>query len=154
MSSFISSSMQNGREIATIDGTAANATKTLLEGNTVVKLSSARQEESGFNWLGRKISEVTMSRVLIYDDLDVDCLCWFIISGIKLDLSHLFVSPVALNSLNSLLDNLKERNIKVVEGSTITLPIVSGGMGYGSCVVAEMKCTSIGFKVNMGYGFF
>lgn len=153
MTSFISASSINGGEIVRINGKAEEAKKTIIEGNPVVQLRRARQEESHFNWLGRRIREVEISRVLIYDDIDVNCLAWMIDNNIKVDLSRSFVSPDALDELHDMCDRFVGKNKKVESGSKITLPMLGGYSGMGRTSAAEAKCKQIGFEVILSYGY-
>lgn len=140
-------------EVVRIDGKSADAKKTTIDGDSVVLLYSASQQESNFDWTGKTIKEVVIDDILIYDASDVACLAWFIYNNIKIDLSKSFVSPDALGHLNGMCDSLALRNMKVVKGSSITLPIINGLSGMSRTDAARMKCEKIGFTVIQSFGF-
>lgn len=148
--SFITSTQTNGREVVTINGKAADAIKSTLDGESVVQLSAARQEVSGFNWLGRKVHEVVISNVLLYDKTDLNCLAWFIETRIKIDLSRSHISTDLMDDLIELCKSYQKRNIKVVEGSSIRVPSLGGYSGMGLSSAVQMHCEWIGFKATIG----
>lgn len=141
MISFIS---VNGPR-ALVNGKALAAPLTRIDGYDVVQLRKARTEESKFDWNGRNIQEVKMSGVLIYDAVDVACLSWFVEKGIKVDCSEAKISPDALRNLISSFNDLNERNIVAIPGSTISLPLMGGFTGRGLTTSAEALCKEIGF---------
>lgn len=144
MTSFISIE----GNVATINGHTSGVKQTCIDGVAVVQLQRARSEDSGFDWNGRKIQEVKISGVLVYDRVDVACLCWFVEKGIKLDLSQSFVSPDALEDLKEGFDLLKKCNVNAVTGSIIPIPIMGGFTGAGRSADARHLSESIGFQVN------
>lgn len=145
--SFITETLVNGQYNVTIDGKGQGAIKTCIDRDSVVQLSAARQEVSGFQWMGRKVRQVEIKNTIIYDRLDLTCLEWFITSGIQVDLSKTFVSPDALDDLNDMCDRLSRQKIKVVSGSVISLPTLGGYSGMGRISGVQIKCEDIGFKV-------
>lgn len=131
----------------TIDGKAPNLKITHFpDGGSAVQLRRARQEESGFNWNGLNVKKVILKNVLIYDEIDVKCVAWFIASGILIDGKDAFLSPDACEIFESEMKSLIERNIKVVEGSTIHIPVMQGYSGMGSTGAVDAIARKIGFK--------
>lgn len=144
MTSFIS---LDGN-MAAINGRASGVRQTMIDGDAVVQLRRARNEENkGFDWNGREIQEVKISGVLIYDRVDVACLCWFIRQGIKVDLSGSYVSPDALPALTTSFEVLKQLNITAIPGSTIPIPFLQGFSGIARADNAKNLCESISFQV-------
>ncbi len=82
-STFISGSLVDWKMVATIDGSAPGAVKTIFQDSGEVQLRRARTEESGFDWAAHKIVEVRLKDIIIYDDIDVSVLSWLIIKNIK-----------------------------------------------------------------------
>jgi len=149
ISTFISSTFNDNSITVTIDGSASNAEKTDFgcEGKAV-QLRRARTEESEFNWDDFRIKSVIAKNILVYDGVDVNCLCWFISRNIKLDLSQSFISPLALDALQCGFEPLKRLGVKVVEGSSIPVPMMQGFSGIGRASAFSSACQEIGFKTN------
>jgi hypothetical protein len=148
--SFITASLNNGMTIVKIDGKAADAPKTTVDGDSFVQLSAASQEESGFNWLGRKVHEVIISDVFIYDNKDLNCLAWFIESRIKIDMSGSHISTDLMDDLIKVCNSYEKRKMKVIEGSSIKIPSLGGYSGMGLSSAAQMHCQNIGFNATIG----
>lgn len=132
----------------TIDGSAAGADRTKFSGGeSAVQLRRSRQEESGFDWSGRKITQVVVKNMLVYDDVDIRCLRWFIYMKMKIDMSESYLSPDCLSKLIPVLEDLKERKVTVVEGSSIQVPVLGGFSGVGRTAEIHFACKDIGFNV-------
>lgn len=149
MTAFISKSnlSQGFYSEVTIDGSAEGVKKTTLSDGSAVQLRRARTEESGFDWFRGTIKKVVAKNVLIYDGIDIACLNWFIETKVEVDLSDAYVSHCALDNLVEMVNDLKRRKIKVIEGSSIGIPILGGFSGMGRSEEAKYACESIGFKV-------
>lgn len=107
-----------------IDGFAENANKTSFFENSLLQLRRAKENESNFKWKGRKIEKVMAKNILIYDSVDIRCFFWLIIKGIKIDMPDSFISPNIETELIEAIELLKNRKIKVKEGSSIRVPLL------------------------------
>lgn len=128
-----------------INGAAKEAPKSEVDGETFTQLRRARTEESQFNWNGRKIDEVEISEVSVYDEEDVKFVAWFIEMKIKMDLSKSYIAPRMIDSLANKLNDLSERKLKVIEGSKIRLPNIGGFSGFGAEAPLREAAAKIGF---------
>lgn len=133
-----------------VEGKNTNAEqKTKVEGDKVVQLRKARTEESGFNWSDGSVKKVTLSNVMIVDDMDINCLEWFLISKIQINFSEsaLSVSPFSLSRFTKRMESLTERKVKAVSGSIIIIPgSVGGYCKHGNSMDALSACEKVGFK--------
>lgn len=145
MTAFIS--YNSGNQTVTIDGSAQGIQKTVLEDGEAIQLRRARSEESNYDWFDKKISQVIIKKVLVYDEIDMKCLVFFIKTSIKINASEIFVAPRILNLLIGTFNNLHAWKIKVVEGSSIAIPQLNGLTGMSETTSAEAACEKLGFTV-------
>lgn len=147
MTKFIS--LNNSGQIVTIDAAADDTEiKKIKENQSFVQLRKARTEESGFVWNNRHIKEVILKGLLIYDEMDVSCLMWFVLQAMKVDASKSLISPNAIDWLNNELNNLKSRGIKVSEGSSIVFPIINDFSESEKIEKVKAVCKDLGFTVS------
>lgn len=141
-----------------IDGERAEKHQmTEIDGDHVVQLGRARQDESHFDWVAfgkletpeGKCKEVSIKKVMIIDGLDTHCLIWFIENNIKVIFSTktIAVSPDASTLLTIQLNNLVKKKITVIKGSTITVAREQGFSGYGRSMEIHDTCKQLGFEV-------
>lgn len=148
---FISSAFDDDAITVTIDGHAKVAQKTYFDkDDEAVQLRRARYEESNFDWFNSKISAVVAKNILIYDDVDVGCLCWLIAKNIKIDLSSSYISPDALNLIQNQFALLKQHHYHAAEGSKIAVPMLQGCSGVGRADLFASCCREIGFQTFGG----
>lgn len=154
MASFITTATFADGEVITINGSSEEPRKTTFDdGGIGVQLRRARTEESRFNWFGRTIKEVVVVNAIIYDDIDMQCMRWFIENRIKIDLSKSHVAPDALDGLEACCERLKSRKISVVKGSSIHLPMMQGYSGIARASRARACCKEIGFEVHGNFAY-
>lgn len=133
-------------DTVTLNGICSDAPQTrFYDDKTAVQLRKAGTKESGFNWSDERIKNVVMRGLLIFDDMDMACLNWFMERGIKIMASESKISPDAF----SLLHELVKCGSKAVEGSSITIPSISGYSGSARTDLAKAACEGLGFTVHI-----
>ncbi len=153
MTPFIQTLYKDGQRTVIIDGSSSEPKRTPGMYGDVVQLSRARQEESGYNWRsGDKIRKVIAKNIVIQDSSDLNCLEWFIEKGFKINIikSDISTAVVTVDGLLERFYRLNLKNIKVAEGSKMSVPNLAGGM-------EEMErwyfmidqINQLGFKTNL-----
>lgn len=142
MTSFISFDNTS----VSINGKSNNVIKTKIDGEEVVQLRRAIEIQSGFNWLGRKVTEVKISDTILMDSMDIACFQWFVIQGIKVDLSRSYLSPLAVSYFNDACEWLLENEYKAPQGSSIRIPFLQRYSGIGLTDQTAENCQKIGFN--------
>lgn len=133
-----------------IDGSAQEAKNLMTEfydGERAVQLRKARTEESTFDWGDRRITAVVAKEVVIYDDIDIRCLRWFIAAEKTIDFSKAFLSPDALGMFISMCEELGEMKMKVKVGSSIHMPYPRRYTEGQLNIDANRAAEAIGFKI-------
>ncbi len=134
-----------GYNVVAIDGSAPGVQKTLFpDGSCRPQLIRAQSNESGFSWEETAIQEVAIKHMVIYDELDVTCLTWFIRKNIKITMTDSFVDHRVFDKLINQFTHLVRSNLQVPAESWIRL----NGQKY--CAYKEQArdvCEDLGFQV-------
>ena len=125
-----------------IDG---NLYKEMFPSVEVVKLSTFDEYICGFPWSVTYFKVVELNNIHLQNYRDAKCLCWFIVTGAKLDFAGLYINPDVVRELTKMMAKLK---CKVGSGSRITLPILGSytGLALRDNLAVEMR--RLGFATH------
>ena len=90
--------------IITLDGSSPRAERRVIEGDSIVQLSSFFEKDFFFPPYGFKKTKLFIKNVVIYDDNDVWHLLWFIRSKFCVDMT---LSYIGFEMLRKLADGIK-----------------------------------------------
>lgn len=128
----------------TLDGSAPDAPKTLLDGKEVVQLRRVRTPESNFEWDGRSPVQIVAKNISICDEQDLSCLYWFISEDYPIDFTGVDISVQVRDSLKSTLELFDKG---VAPGSKINLSLEAGSSDMGGLEELVKTAKNIGFEV-------
>ena len=144
----MTSNVSNSQALISQDPT--NQSKFIIEGAETIQLKKASTTESRFDWGKYFVEEVAIENAKIVDRMDINFFSWLINKGVKINFSEAApsVSPPILPELTSQLNYLHKKNIKVMTGSSITIPIAQGPRGFQEAKAAYFACDRLGFKIK------
>lgn len=125
-----------------VDGSAKNAPVTTIGNRDVVRLSSAFNKESNFNWCQERIKTVILRNVFIEDGKDVADFCKLIEAQYKIDASDVTINMGHVDAITQRFQQLIDPWSRLPEGSRINVPVSEGSDKL------RQACIKLGFETT------